>query len=173
MCRRGHKSHSHVIKAWLETQESTECLSVISISPLFSAHFVALSLLFSFHFLLPKGKKYFCHSALLQGHTFLTPLRHIYMTEILNFYSTLSVFPFFCPHFVFLPIVPLALKVAWRCPLWRHHPTVNEWVCHTANNLHSSCLICPGLHGSSHDSQAERMCLGPCRAGVKVHGSGK
>lgn len=24
------------------------------------------------------------------------------------------------------------------------HPTVNEWVCHAANNLHSSCLICDG-----------------------------
>lgn len=24
------------------------------------------------------------------------------------------------------------------------HPTVNEWVCHAANNLHSSCLISVG-----------------------------
>lgn len=55
----------------------------------------------------------------------------------------------------------LSVKFARWCPSPRHHPTVNEWVCHSANNLHSSCLICLGLRGSeSWYPGGERVCLG-------------
>lgn len=64
------------------------------------------------------------------------------------------------------------LRVVRWCPLSRHNPTVNEWVCHTANNLHSSCLICLGLNGSSRGTRAERMCLGLWRAGSRSTAQG-
>lgn len=108
VCQRGQKSHSHVIKAaWLETQECIEYLRVISISPLFSS-------LSTFLFL--KGNKHFCHSALLQGHTFLTPLHHIHMTNTKFLQHSFS-FPLFLSSLCFPPYHSSRTKGCMALPL--------------------------------------------------------
>lgn len=199
--REKHKSHSPAIKATrLETRECAECIFSISISPLFSAHFVVMSFLTPLipvaPYYLSKGKKwtllnailtsacncvFLCHSVLFSSLlclSFPLPQWHLLILIFLPYFLHLllsSLYLFFIYIFFFTslpPSFPLRLRVAWRCPWWRHHPTVNEWVCHTANNLHSSCLICPGLHGSSHDTRAKRMCLGPWHAGSRSTAQG-
>lgn len=106
---------------------------------------------------------FLCHNVLQYEHYFFTllrlsfPLSHWHFLVL--FFRPFSFFSL--SLFSLHPWGALRVKVAWRCPSWRHHPTVNEWVCHTANNLHSSCLICLGLRSSSHDTRAERVCLGP------------
>lgn len=113
---------------------------------------------------------------------FFTPVAHFlyYITFLLIFTPYLpslfsSALSFFLPFFLFSPLVLQSLSDSGLhgvAPSWRHHPTVNEWVCHTANNLHSSCLICLGLHGSSHDTRAQGMCLSPWRGGSRSTAQG-
>lgn len=142
----------------------------LSLSPLFSPHPVVLSYFSHSRFFLfiifLKGKMdssaILSHTCLLYEHYFPhTPL------PLISTFCTLFLSLWLSSPSLLPPPIPLRVRVAWRCTSWRHHPTVNGWVCHSANNQHSSCLICLGLHGSSHDTQAVRLCLGPWRAGSR------
>lgn len=97
------------------------------------------------------------------------------MVLVFSLISPTSYFLYDTETFHFLSCVPPPPhppSAAWVCPLWKHSSTVKEWVCQTANNLHSSCLICSRLHSSSHDTGAGSM-SGPIAHRVKVYGSGK
>lgn len=97
---------------------------------------------------------------------------HFTLQHVFSRFSLSSLYPFYTPTTTF-PLSPSwRLGIVPRWPSWRHHPTVNEWVCHATNNLHSSCLICFGFLSSSHDTEAERVCLGLWRAGSRSTAQG-
>lgn len=130
LCVRGkHKSHSPAIKATrLETWECAVCIFSISISPLFSAHFVLLSHSSHSAFFIPatclKGKmdsshccpdiSLFsrCHSVLLYMHycyTHVCPSLLCVSLPWLNWTDSIliSFFYVFFPIFVVLVLLPL------------------------------------------------------------------
>lgn len=134
--RRKHKSQSSAIKAArLETRECAECIFSISLSPLFSPHPVVLShsshSRFSLFATRPKKGKWTLLTAIL-SHSFLL-YEHYFPHAPLSLISTIllftpSVFPYGCPHFLFLPPSSRSSQTKGcmaPAPSWRH-PTVNE-----------------------------------------------
>lgn len=126
--REKHKSHSPAIKATrLETRECAECIFSISISPLFSAHFVVMSFLTPLipvaPYYLSKGKKwtllnailtsacncvFLCHSVLFSSLlclSFPLPQWHLLILIFLPYFLhlLLSSLYYFFYIYIFLP----------------------------------------------------------------------
>lgn len=141
-----HKSRSRAITAArLETRECDECVLSIAISPLFSAHFVVLPLLTPRLAVCLSKRRWWwwggagrdglpavmvslsCHGASLL-YVLLSPMEPTTNPPYPHPHRPSST-PYFL-FFFFLHLSPRPSlsgeRVAWRCPLPGHHPTVNE-----------------------------------------------